>query len=234
MRMPKGVLQTDGGSGQDVLLRPLRRNADSLRDLEPRRIWRVAFEGRKHPGGKARPILFKNGRLAWIPADQSSGFLLHGIRGQLSSSARLRAISDDTNQGGLRCFHISPCLTFLAVFVLPAMAIHYRGRVRFGFLRQMTDPSTCFAQYNVLMYLFSAVPTTNYLSLRDCPEIGLLTRNWTIIRAEALRLFYEGFPGSDFHQWDIQQEGKEENQKMRITIPELIMRSNQQEMEIYN
>ncbi len=49
---------------------------------------------------------------------------------------------------------------FLAVYVfLPsALFIHFRGRVRHKFVRQLTDHSTFVALYNTLVYLFSAAP----------------------------------------------------------------------------
>jgi beta-hydroxylase len=34
--------------------------------------------------------------------------------------------------------------------------VHFRGKVRLGFWRQVSDHSTIMAPYNVLMYLFSA------------------------------------------------------------------------------
>ena len=49
----------------------------------------------------------------------------------------------------------------LAIFGLllsSALFVHYRGRVRLKFLRQLTDHSTFTAPYNALVYLFSAVP----------------------------------------------------------------------------
>ena len=50
---------------------------------------------------------------------------------------------------------------FLVVwaFIASAVAVHFRGKVRLGFWRQVSDHSTIMAPYNVLMYMFSAVPT---------------------------------------------------------------------------
>jgi hypothetical protein len=51
---------------------------------------------------------------------------------------------------------LAPKFIVLYVFVVSAMYVHYRGRVRHGFLRQLTDHSSLMAPYNALMYLFSA------------------------------------------------------------------------------
>ncbi len=51
----------------------------------------------------------------------------------------------------------------LYVFVLAAAYVHFHGRVRHRLLRQITDHSTLMAPYNVLMYLFSAVPNQPFL-----------------------------------------------------------------------
>ena len=90
-------------------------------------------------------------------------------------------------------FHLSPWkFGILALFAGSTLVTHYRGKVRFPFFRQLTDHSTYFSPYNVLMLLFSRVPTTPYLSLKEYPELETLTKNWTIIREEALGLFASG------------------------------------------
>src|SRR2546421_4080550 len=45
------------------------------------------------------------------------------------------------------------------------------------------------APYNVLMYMFQAVPNKPVLSLDNFPELGPLRDNWQTIREEALNLF---------------------------------------------
>jgi beta-hydroxylase len=87
---------------------------------------------------------------------------------------------------------LSPQLLALYCFLGSALAVHFRGRVRLGFGRQLTDHSTIMAPYNVLMYLFSAVPNRPVLSPRDFPELTKLRENWQTIREEALALFDEG------------------------------------------
>src|ERR1700675_4762487 len=83
---------------------------------------------------------------------------------------------------------------FLVVwaFVGSAIAVHFRGKVRLRFWRQFTDHSTIMAPYNVLMYLFSAVPNRPILQVGMVPELAVLRDNWQRIREEALTLFARG------------------------------------------
>ena len=76
----------------------------------------------------------------------------------------------------------------LAVFVLSTIYVHRRGRERLGFFRQVSDHSTLFAPVNVLMYAFSRVPTTPYVSIDEFPELKPLLEHWREIRTEALAL----------------------------------------------
>ncbi len=76
----------------------------------------------------------------------------------------------------------------LAVFVACALYVHFRGRVRHKFLRQITDHSTFMAPINILMYAFSRVPTTPFLAPADFPELESLRSNWQTIRDEAIAL----------------------------------------------
>ena len=86
----------------------------------------------------------------------------------------------------------SPQLVLLYCLAASVLAVHFRGRIRLGFGRQLTDHSTIMAPYNVLMYLFSRVPNRPFLPLRDFPELGRLRENWQTIRDEAVALFDEG------------------------------------------
>jgi beta-hydroxylase len=81
----------------------------------------------------------------------------------------------------------------LYLFLVSALFIHFRGRVRHRFTRQLTDHSTFLAPYNALMYMFSAVPSEPFLKVQDFPEIKPLSDNWETIRDEGLRLFDEGY-----------------------------------------
>ena len=87
---------------------------------------------------------------------------------------------------------LAPRFIVLYLFIASAVYIHYRGRVRHGFFRQLTDHSSLMAPYNALMYLFSAVPNRPYVDVGRFPELAPLSANWQAIRAEALQLFGEG------------------------------------------
>jgi beta-hydroxylase len=83
---------------------------------------------------------------------------------------------------------VEPRFLVLYVFLACGLYVHLRGRERHGLLRQLTDHSTFMGPYNVLMYLFSAVPTTPILDHDLFPELEPLRRNWETIRDEALAL----------------------------------------------
>jgi beta-hydroxylase len=87
---------------------------------------------------------------------------------------------------------LAPRFIVLYVFIVSAMFVHYRGRVRHGFLRQLTDHSSLMAPYNALMYLFSGVPNRPYVEVDRFPELAPLKQHWQEIRTEALSLFDEG------------------------------------------
>jgi beta-hydroxylase len=87
---------------------------------------------------------------------------------------------------------LAPKFIVLYLFIASAVYVHYRGRVRHSFLRQLTDHSSLMAPYNTLMYLFSAVPNRPYVDVARFPELGPLKDNWQTIRGEALQLFDEG------------------------------------------
>lgn len=76
----------------------------------------------------------------------------------------------------------------LILFILCVVYVHYRGRVRYGFWRQLADHSTFTAPLNVFMYLFSRVPTTPYLPQAQFPELQALRDNWQVIRDEGRQL----------------------------------------------
>jgi beta-hydroxylase len=76
----------------------------------------------------------------------------------------------------------------LLLFVICGIYTHYRGRVRHGFFRQLSDHSTFTSPLNCFVYMFSRVPSTPYLSPALFPELATLKREWETIRAEALAL----------------------------------------------
>jgi len=87
---------------------------------------------------------------------------------------------------------LAPKFVLLYVYIASAMYVHYRGRVRHGFFRQVTDHSTLMAPYNALMYLFSAVPNRPYVEVSGFPELAPLAENWQTIRREAQQLLESG------------------------------------------
>ncbi|AKM30099.1 aspartyl beta-hydroxylase [Pandoraea faecigallinarum] len=76
----------------------------------------------------------------------------------------------------------------LAIIAACAVYVHFRGKVRHKFFRQLSDHSTFLSPLNVFMYAFSRVPTTPYLKTDQFPELEPLRQNWEAIRAEALAL----------------------------------------------
>ena len=87
---------------------------------------------------------------------------------------------------------LAPQFIALYGFIAAGFYVHYRGKVRHTFFRQLTDHSTLLAPYNALMYLFSAVPNRPLLPTSDFPDLVKLRENWQTIRAEAVELFDEG------------------------------------------
>src|SRR6476469_7052640 len=87
---------------------------------------------------------------------------------------------------------LAPKFILLYVYIASTMYVHYRGRVRHGFFRQVTDHSTLMAPYNALMYLFSAVPNRPYVEVSGLPELAPLAENWQTIRREAQQLLESG------------------------------------------
>jgi beta-hydroxylase len=83
---------------------------------------------------------------------------------------------------------------FLALYAYLAcvLYVHFRGKVRLRFGRQLSEHSGLFAPYNCLMYLFSAVPRRPILDVREFPELAPLRANWRVIRDEAIALFDAG------------------------------------------
>jgi beta-hydroxylase len=72
--------------------------------------------------------------------------------------------------------------------VLSVLHIHFRGKVRLPFGRQLFDHSSFMAPINMFMHLFSKVPSTPYIPVREFPELSVLQENWPTIREEGLRL----------------------------------------------
>lgn len=82
----------------------------------------------------------------------------------------------------------SPGLWIIVFFAVCGIYVHFRGRRKQSIVRQLFDHSTFMGPVNILMYLFSKVPTSPYLSTSAVPGINLLKENWETIREEALAL----------------------------------------------
>jgi beta-hydroxylase len=80
----------------------------------------------------------------------------------------------------------------IALFVASAVYVHYRGRVRHKFWRQVSDHSTLMAPVNAFMYLFSRIPNTPYVDVKHFPGLQPLADHWRDIRDEALQLAAAG------------------------------------------
>ena len=87
----------------------------------------------------------------------------------------------------------APQLVILYVLAASTIYVHFRGKQRLRFARQLGDHSTYLAPYNVLMYAGSAVPNRPVIPVEQFPELKPLSENWETIRDEAVRLFDEGF-----------------------------------------
>jgi beta-hydroxylase len=57
----------------------------------------------------------------------------------------------------------------LAIFVASALYAHFRGKVRFGLVRALTDFTVLLAPVNALLYLGSKVPAKAWLNEKDFP-----------------------------------------------------------------
>lgn len=90
-------------------------------------------------------------------------------------------------------------LLVVGLFILSIFYVHFRGRARLPFLRQMFNYSALFAPYNSLMYLFSATPSQPVVKRDDFKELDLLRDNWEIIREEGEKLFDEGYIRDALH-----------------------------------
>ena len=83
-------------------------------------------------------------------------------------------------------------LGLLAVLLASATFVHFRGKARHKFGRQLLDHSTFVAPYNVMVYASSGVPNTPRQRLEDLPELAPLQEHWETIRDEAQALYDGG------------------------------------------
>ena len=76
----------------------------------------------------------------------------------------------------------------VGAYFLCILHIHFRGKVRLPFMRQLFDHSSFMAPINWLMHACSRVPATPYIALDGFGELAPLAQNWEAIRGEAEQL----------------------------------------------
>lgn len=86
----------------------------------------------------------------------------------------------------------SPYLYLASGYLGSVLFVHFRGKARLRFERQLTEHSGLFAPFNSLMYLFSAIPKDPFLPAEKFPQLAPLKANWEAIRDEALALYADG------------------------------------------
>jgi beta-hydroxylase len=91
----------------------------------------------------------------------------------------------------------------LAAYAASAGYIHFRGKVRHRFSRQLADHSTFLAPYNSLIALSSAIPVRPVVDIDGFPDLTPLRDNWEIIRDEARELYEAGHIRPAIKQNDI-------------------------------
>ncbi|MES2832941.1 MAG: lipid A hydroxylase LpxO [Pseudomonadota bacterium] len=77
---------------------------------------------------------------------------------------------------------------FVGLYLSSVLFVHFRGRARLPFLRQLFDHSTFMAPINMAMYVLSKVSSTAYVPVQNFAELAILQQNWQLIRTEALHL----------------------------------------------
>jgi beta-hydroxylase len=85
-------------------------------------------------------------------------------------------------------YFLQPPRLVLLFIVFSAAYVHFRGRVRLKFARQITDHSTITAPYNALVYLASRAPNRPFLDPAAFPQMQAITDNWRVFRDEGLAL----------------------------------------------
>jgi beta-hydroxylase len=78
------------------------------------------------------------------------------------------------------------------IFAVSAVNVYFRGRVRFGVVRSLTDYQVLLAPINSLLYLFSKTKAGAFIPVTDFPEMKPLQDHWQMMRDEALALNADG------------------------------------------
>ena len=82
--------------------------------------------------------------------------------------------------------------TLIIAFALSVAFVHFRGRVRHKWSRQLSDHSTVLAPINSFLYLFSRLPNRPFLNPAEFPDLAPLQAHWEEIRAEGQALMRQG------------------------------------------
>lgn len=90
-------------------------------------------------------------------------------------------------------YFFSAKFLILYVYVVSAVYVHLRGKIRHKFMRQLLDHSSVLAPINAIMYLFSAVPNEPFIEREKFPALNVLRDNWQILRDEARKLVEQGY-----------------------------------------
>jgi beta-hydroxylase len=69
---------------------------------------------------------------------------------------------------------VSGKFIFLYILIISTIIIHYRGKVRYKFFRQLTDHSTFMAPINVPMYALSGVENQPYIKTSRFEELNVI------------------------------------------------------------
>lgn len=83
---------------------------------------------------------------------------------------------------------VTPKFIALYLYVGAVCYVHFRGKARLRFGRQLTEHSGLAAPINALLYLFSAVPKDPILPVERFPQLLPLRDAWRTFRDEALAL----------------------------------------------
>lgn len=83
-------------------------------------------------------------------------------------------------------------LAIIVLFLLCALIVHLRSRVRLKLSRQLAGHATLFAPYNLVMYACSAVPAVAFPDRKRFTDVDVLRDNWETIRDEATGLTDQG------------------------------------------
>ena len=78
------------------------------------------------------------------------------------------------------------------IFIISAVFVYFRGKVRFGFMRSLTDYQVLLAPINSLLYIFLKVKAGAFIPVMQFSELKPLQDNWEVIRQEALSLHDDG------------------------------------------